>query len=62
MTDKERYDKYIKEQCKNCKNRTNNLCEIKIIQTEDKIITRCCYYESNLQKKRNKKPSTWQSW
>ena len=61
MTDKERYEKYIKEHCSHCKNKDTNLCEIRIMDYNNTIVTKCCYYESELQKKRNKKPSTWQS-
>ena len=28
ISEKERFDKYVKEQCKNCKNREKDLCEI----------------------------------
>ena len=41
----DRYEKYIKEHCINCKNKTSNLCDIRIIQNKDIIITKCCFYE-----------------
>ena len=37
MTNEERYEKYVKENCKNCKNKDKYLCEI--------VITKCAYYE-----------------
>ena len=30
MTQKEMYEKYIEEQCKNCLNKDKNLCDIRI--------------------------------
>lgn len=45
MTNSERYQKYIKEHCKNCKNRTNNLCDIRIAVKNDVIETKCVFYE-----------------
>lgn len=30
MTQKERYQKYIEEECKNCSNKHTDLCEIRI--------------------------------
>lgn len=48
MTQKELYDKYIKEQCKNCLNKDKDLCDIRIIQNLDgTIITKCEYYIRN---------------
>ena len=41
----ERIQKYIKTQCKNCKNKDTNLCEIRVFNTEGVITTRCIYYE-----------------
>lgn len=45
MTNEERYKKYIKEYCKNCKNKDKFDCEIRIYQNEDTISTRCVNYE-----------------
>lgn len=45
MTNQERYKKYIKENCKECKNKNKDLCEIRILQYNDIIITKCAYYE-----------------
>lgn len=46
MTNAERYEKYIKEHCTNCKNKDTDLCEIRIInRIEDVIVTKCEYYE-----------------
>lgn len=47
MTNQERYQKYIKEHCKNCKNRTSNLCDIRIAVKNDVIETKCVFYERN---------------
>ena len=47
MTNEERYEKYIEENCKNCKNRCKeeDLCEIRISVLNDVVITKCAYYE-----------------
>lgn len=45
MSNEERYQKYIKENCKNCKNKERYDCEIRIYQREDTIITKCANYE-----------------
>ena len=47
MTNQERYEKYVKENCKNCKNRCKeeDLCEIRISVFNDIITTKCAYYE-----------------
>lgn len=45
MTDKERYEKYIKEHCKNCLNRDTDLCEIRIARVNNTVATNCEYYE-----------------
>ena len=45
MTDKQRYEKYKNEHCKNCKNRNTDLCEIRISVLNDVVITKCAYYE-----------------
>ena len=54
MTQKELYQKYIKEECKNCLNKDKDLCDIRIIQKLDGTrITRCEYYIRNKKVKQN---------
>ena len=45
MTDEERYEKYIKEHCKECKNKTGDLCDIRIFIINNVVCTKCRYYE-----------------
>lgn len=45
MTNQERYEKYIEENCKNCKNKDKDLCEIRISYFNNIITTKCVYYE-----------------
>ncbi len=45
MTNEERYKKYIREYCSNCKNKTRYDCEIKIYKNGNIVITKCDYYE-----------------
>lgn len=47
MTNEERYEKYIEENCKNCKHRRKeeDLCEIRISYFNNIITTKCVYYE-----------------
>lgn len=45
MTNAKRYKKYIQEQCKNCKNKREYDCEIKIYRKGDTIVTKCENYE-----------------
>ena len=46
MVLKDLFEKYKKEQCKNCINKDKDLCEIRIINTLNNVIlTRCVYYE-----------------
>ena len=46
MTNAERYEKYIEEYCKNCKNKDTDLCEIRVINRVDNVnVTKCEYYE-----------------
>ena len=47
MTNQERYQKYIKEHCKNCKNNKTDLCDISIAVKNDVIETKCQFYERN---------------
>lgn len=45
ISEKERFNKYVKEQCRNCKNRDRNLCEIHTSECGGIITTRCEAYE-----------------
>ena len=45
ISEKERFDKYVKEQCKNCKNREKDLCEIHTSAYGGIITTKCEAYE-----------------
>ncbi len=45
MIDEERYEKYIKEHCIRCKNRTTDLCNIRIFVINGVVCTKCVYYE-----------------
>ena len=46
MTNEERFEKYIETECSNCKNRTTDLCDIRIsIDSDGTIFTKCAYYE-----------------
>lgn len=47
MTNAERYKKYVKEYCSNCKNRKTDLCEIRIFAVDKTIYTKCINYERN---------------
>lgn len=47
ISEKERFDKYVKEQCKNCKNKDKNLCEIHTSAYGGIITTKCEAYEKN---------------
>ena len=44
MTNEERYEKYVKENCKNCKNKDKDLCEIRISYFKNIITNKCVYY------------------
>ena len=45
MTNRERFKRYVEENCKNCKNKTNNLCDIRISVVDNVIQTKCQFYE-----------------
>ena len=45
MTNEERFKKYVEENCKNCKNRKTDLCDIRITVRIDVIETKCQFYE-----------------
>lgn len=44
MTNEERYEKYIEEYCRKCKNNKTDLCDIRISVIDNTIRTKCCYY------------------
>ena len=50
MTNQQRYEKYIKEHCKNCKNKKSNLCDIRISILSGIVQTKCSYYERDREK------------
>lgn len=60
MTDKDRYDKYIKEHCVNCKNKDTMLCEIRIMDYNDIITTKCVYYENEHPREFRKSIAVWE--
>lgn len=45
MTDEERYKKYVEEHCKNCKNKSKFICDIRISTIDNITRTKCDYYE-----------------
>lgn len=45
ISEKERFDKHVKEQCTNCKNREKDMCEIHISAYGGIITTKCESYE-----------------
>lgn len=45
LSEKERFDKYVKEQCRNCKNREKDMCEIHTSAYGGIITTKCEAYE-----------------
>lgn len=45
MTNGERFKKYAKENCQNCKNRKSDLCDIRISVIDNIIQTKCQFYE-----------------
>ena len=45
MTNEERFKKYVQENCKNCKNKTKFMCDIRISNVNDITQTKCEYYE-----------------
>lgn len=56
MNNHERYKKYIETQCPNCKNKTTDLCEIRIVDTGSEIVTMCAYFEKENEPD---KPEKW---
>lgn len=45
MTNKERFEKYKKEYCSKCKNKTTDLCEIRIFAINNIVYTKCAFFE-----------------
>lgn len=45
MTNEERLKKYRQEHCSRCKNKTTDLCEIRIFAMNGIIYTKCGYFE-----------------
>lgn len=45
MTTKQRLEKYKQEQCKNCKNKKEQDCEIRTFNCNNVICTKCVRYE-----------------
>ena len=60
MTNQQRYEKYIKENCKNCKNKTKDLCDIRIFAIDRIVYTKCAFYEREEHEEIKKmKLTTW---
>lgn len=47
MTNEERFKKYVEEHCKNCINRKNDLCDIRISYINGIVKTYCEFYKRN---------------
>lgn len=45
MTNQERFKKYKQEHCKYCKNKTKDLCDIRIFAIDRVVYTKCAFYE-----------------
>lgn len=45
MSTKERFEKYVEEHCKHCKNKCKNDCEVRIHNQGNIVVTKCDYYE-----------------
>lgn len=43
----DRYERYKKEHCKNCKNKDKNLCDIRVFSLDGIVETKCGFYERN---------------
>lgn len=41
----DRMDKFKKEHCKRCKNKTTDLCEIRVFAMNNIVYTKCGYFE-----------------
>ena len=57
MTNQERFQKYIDEHCKSCKNKDKDLCDIRISYLNGIVTTKCSYFEreENETEKKKKK-------
>lgn len=55
MTNEERFKKYVEEHCKNCKNKHEDVCEIKIAVINDIVKTSCEFYVREEMKREKKK-------
>ncbi len=44
MSNEERYQKYIEEYCRKCKNNKTDLCDIRISAIDNIVRTKCQYY------------------
>ena len=42
-----KYEKYVEEHCKNCKNKDKDLCEIRVSTLGNVTVTKCGYYEKD---------------
>lgn len=51
MTNQERFKKYKQEHCKYCKNKTKDLCDIRIFVIDRIVYTKCAFYEREEKKK-----------
>ena len=45
MTNQARFKKYKQEYCKQCKNKTKDLCDIRVFAIDKTIYTKCVFYE-----------------
>ena len=45
MTNEERFQKYIDENCPTCKNKSKDLCDIRISYLNGIVTTKCSFYE-----------------
>ena len=60
MTNQERFKKYKQEHCKYCKNRTKDLCDIRIFAIDRIVYTKCAFYEREEHEEIKKmKLTTW---
>lgn len=45
MNNQERIQKYVKEHCSKCKNKTKYMCDLRVFKADKTICTKCVYYE-----------------
>ena len=55
MTNAERFQKYIDEHCKDCKHRSEELCDIRISFLDGVVTTKCSYFEREKNETEKKK-------